>query len=263
MSQTELLRQQALLRVLWRADAVAALLPHMHAGVERGVAAYRANAGASAERALALAYPTVQQLLGEAAFGQLARALWQREPPEQGDLAGFGAGLPAFIQADAQLAGEPYLADTARLDWAVHQAVRAADAPAPSAAPLAGLGLLATADPAALRVQVVPGTALLRSPWPVVTIWQAHRSADVDFEPVRQALAAQQGELAWVWRTGWAVRVCALSGEVAAFNEGLLAGKNLAQALDQAGAAFDFSAWLQTALREQWLAQIDEDQPSP
>ncbi len=257
MSQAELQRQQALLRVLWRCDGEAALLPHMHRDVQRGVAAYRANAGAAAERALALAYPTVQQLLGETAFAQLARALWQAEPPEQGDLACFGEVLPAFIVAAAQLASEPYLADSARLDWAVHQAARAADAPAQ----VAGLSLLATADPAALRVQCVPGTALLRSPWPVVQLWQAHRGEPADFTPVRQALAARQGEVAWVWRQGWAVRVCALSAEVVAFNESLLAGKNLGQALDQASAAFDFTAWLQTALREQWLAGIHEGEP--
>ncbi len=258
MSAAELQRQQALLRVLWRCDGATSLLPHMHPGVERGVAAYRANAGAAAERALALAYPTVQQLLGEPAFAQLARALWQHEPPAQGDLAGFGAGLPAFIQSAAQLASEPYLACSARLDWAVHQAARAADAPQQ----VAGLGLLATADPAALQVHCVPGTTLLRSPWPVVQMWQAHRSEPADFAAVRQALAAQQGEVAWVWRLGWAVRVGALNSDVAAFNEALLAGKNLALALDHAGAAFDFTAWLQTALREQWLAQIDEKRPS-
>ena len=257
MNQTELQRQQALLRVLWRADGEAALLPLMHPGVQRGVAAYRANAGAAAERALALAYPTVQQLLGETAFAQLARALWQAEPPEQGDLACFGAGLPAFIAAAAQLASEPYLADSARLDWAVHQAARAADAPAQ----VAGLGLLATADPATLHVHCVPGSALLRSPWPVVQLWQAHRSEQADFTPVRQALAARQGEVAWIWRQRWAVRVWALSGEAAAFNESLLASKNLAQALDQAGADFDFAAWLQTALREHWMAGIHEDEP--
>ena len=76
---------------------------------------------------MAAAYPTLQQLFGVPAFAALARAYWHAEPPAAGDLACWGADLPAFVAQAEQLAAEPYLADMARLEWAVHQARSAAD----------------------------------------------------------------------------------------------------------------------------------------
>jgi hypothetical protein len=71
--------------------------------------------------------PTVQQLVGDAAFGVIARALWQAHPPLAGDLAEWGGALPDWLAADPALADEPHLADVARVDLALHRAESAAD----------------------------------------------------------------------------------------------------------------------------------------
>ena len=249
-------RQQALLRTLWCDEAGAGLhdwLATPPERFERGLQAYTANAGAAAERALGAAFPTVAPLLGEVSFAALARAFWQARPPLRGDLAQWGAELPAFIADSEQLADEPYLADVARLDWAVHQAESAADAPAEPQ----GLERLADTDPSALRLQLRSGSALLASAFPVVTIRDAHRRIEPDrFEPVRAALTAGRGEAAWVWRQGWRVAVQALAPADAAFNAALLAGLSLGAALDASAADFDFGAWLAAAVRQGWLAGV-------
>jgi len=187
----------------------------------QGLAAYSGNAAATAERALRARFPTVAALLGESACALLARAHWRQHPPQRGDLAQWGATLPDAIAQDPQLASEPYLADVARLDEAVFQAAGAADAvPDPDS-----LLRCATLPPERLRLWAPPGAALLRSPHPVVSIWRAHHDPlDLDdpFAPVRQALAHGQGETAWVWRQGWAVRVTALDPAAAAFTEAAL-----------------------------------------
>jgi len=248
-------RQQALLRTLWRdeaADALRGWLATPPERFERGLLAYTANAGAAAERALGAAFPTVAQLVGEDSFGALARAFWQARPPLRGDLAQWGAELPAFIADSEQLAAEPYLADVARLDWAVHLAEGAPDVPATPQ----GLQHLAEADPSALQLRLRPGSALLASAFPVATIWQAHRShAAGRFEPVRAALAAGHGEQALVWRAGWRAAVCTLSDADAAFTAALLAGRSLGAALE-AASGFDFAAWLTVALQQGWLAGV-------
>jgi hypothetical protein len=219
---------------------------------ERGLAAYRANAGAAAERALAAAFPTIQQLLGEDSFAALARAFWHRHPPLGGDLGAWGEGLAAFIADAESLAEEPYLPDMARLEWAVHSAERAADA-----APLAGLELLQNADAAALQIGYTPGAAVVESVHPIVTIWAAHRSAAPDrFDAVRAAFAAGQGECALVLRSGFKAVVHALAPPEARYTQALLQGQSLAAALAQAGESFDFENWLITALREQRLASV-------
>jgi hypothetical protein len=262
--QREALRQQMLVRALWR-DARDGVVAGWLRGpaVERGLAAYRGNAAAVAERALAAAFPTVQQLLGDEAFGALARTLWHRQPPACGDLAAWGDTLPAFVAADAQLADEPYLADVARLDWAVHQAASAADRSDDAAPP--GLARLGDTDPATLRLRLAPGTALVGSPHPVATIWHAHHgpgaAAPDRFAPVRAAVADGRGETALVRREGWPVRVHALPAPAVRFTAALLAGRPLGAALDAAGAAFDFSAWLADALRCGAVAALEPITP--
>jgi hypothetical protein len=242
-------RQQGLLDALWR---------HKDSLPETaGLRAYRANAGAAAERALAAACPTVQQLMGEDSFAALARALWHHAPPDRGDLAQWGADLPAFLAADPALSGEPYLADVARVDLALHSAESAADA----ALDPATLQRLAEHPPETLRLRLAPGAALVVSPHPVATIVNAHRSAAEDrFAPVRAAFAAGQGETAFVWRRGWRGDVVVLDASEAAFVQALLAGTDLAAALD-AAPDLDFETWLGRALGDAWLAAIELTSP--
>lgn len=257
--QREALRQQQLLRALWhRSDdaAVALWSRDLPQRVAQALAAYRGNGAATAQRSLAAAYPTVRELIGDESFDLLAQAVWHRHAPQRGDLAQHGKQLPAFIEADPQLASEPYLADVARLDWAVHTIEQAADAPAQAE----GLERLAHDDPAALRLVLRPGVALLRSRWPLVAIWQAHRRVEADrFDAVKVAFRTGQSEVAWVWRDGWRAAVAALAEPQAAFVEAVLAGDCLGQALTRAGDAFVFEDWLHDALTRQWLRAVTLD----
>ncbi len=242
----EAARQAALLRALWRDDTPQQLAPWCDpsAAVQRGLQAYQANAGALAERALAAAYPVLQQLLGEADFALLARDFMHHHPPTRGDITCWGDRLPEFVASAATLADERYLPDTARLEWAVHGAAGAADAGAPDTQLL---HLLAETDPDALHLQLRPGTAALVSPWPLAAIWLAHQApGDGDrFAAVRTALATPTPRGALVWREGWRVRVAEVPAAEAAFTARLLQGLSLGRALDEPGATeLDFQAWL-------------------
>lgn len=251
----EALRQQMLLRALWQDARPGVLAGWTRDGdsFARGLQVYRANAGALAERALAAAFPTLQQLLGEESFAAMARAFWHQHAPLSGDIAQWGHDLPAFITAAEQLAAEPYLADVARLEWAVHRAQTAAD----TVGGVAGLEALGGADSPRCVLQARPGTALLESPHPVVSIWQAHRATGPDrFDGVRQALAEQRAETALVWREGWVVRVAAVPAAEKAFSRAVLQTQPLGAALEAAGADFDFAAWLVQALQRGWLAGV-------
>jgi hypothetical protein len=253
----EALRQQQLLRALWRRGDEAALHLWLRDSTEsaaHGLAAYRGKAGAIAERALAAAFPTVRQLIGDDAFAQLARALWQRVPPQRGDLALFGDALPEWIEHDPQLASEPYLADVARVDWAVHAIEQAADVESPPQ----GLALLGELEPTQLCVRLRPGLALVGSKWPVVTLWQAHRRVDPNrFAGVRAAFAAQLHETALVARDGWRAEVEAIDAPTTLFITALQRGVNLGDALDSVGDALKFDGWLQRALTRQWLQAVE------
>lgn len=255
-AQREALRQQQLIRVLWRRSGDGSLASWVRGPDERaalGVAAYRGNAAAVAQRALAQAFPTLRQLLGDESFAMLARAFWHRCAPARGDLAQLGAELPGFVAGDAQLADVPYLADVARVDWAVHCVEQAVDVDAPPD----GLLRLAGADPDRIRLVLRPGFAALRSDWPVAMFWHAHRSDQADrLAPLREALQQGIAENVLVWRDGWRAAVEAAEPAPFAFAQALADGSSLGAALRRAGDSFSFEPWLHAALARRWLAAV-------
>ena len=249
--QREAQRQQALLRAF--AGEPIDGLREQGARALRGLDAYRANAEAIAERALAAAFATVQVMVGPDDFARLARAYWCAQPPSRGDLGEWGGGYADWLQAHPGLTAWPYLADCARLDFALHSCERAADAGLDAGS----LSLLESADPAALRLELMPGVTLIRSAWPIASILEAHRldgeQAERAFDDVRAKIAAPHGEDALVARDGWRAVVHRVTDADARWTLSLLAGHDLARALDDAGATFDFAGWLQAALRHSWL----------
>jgi hypothetical protein len=255
----EVERQQRLMAVLWRDDALPdgwLRLP-ARATAAQALAAYRGNAGATAERALGAAFPTVAALVGRESFAALARHFWHAHPPQRGDLGEWGAELPSFIGSNAQLAEVPYLPASAMLDWAVHRSARAADAsePAPGSA-ASVLHALAHTDPDRLRLTLASGATLVSSEYPIATLWLAHQGG-LRLDAARAALEAKQAEHAFVWRdVHYQVHVRALADADAGFVAALLQSHVLSAALDAAGPGFAFDRWLAQALREQWLEVV-------
>ncbi len=248
-------RQQALIAALWGAGELQGLA-HSTTRNQRGLQAYQAHAGAAAERALAASFPTVQALVGEESFAGLARVFWRSHAPTRGDLATYGESVPAFIADSEPLRDVPYLADTARLDWQVANAERAADAGTDTAS----LNLLAQAQASQLRLVLMPGCAVVPSAHPIVSVWQAHRPGEGVAErrhQARRALAEGVAETALVWRSGWRAQVHSLSPDTAAWMRSLLRGDTLATALAEAGEGFVFEPWLLQALQNGWLLRAE------
>jgi hypothetical protein len=257
----EAMRQQMMLRALIEQPgaglALQGWIRSRGDGFSIGLNTYRANAAALAARALSAAYPTIAQLVGDTTFTAMARDLWRQAPPQRGDIGEWGAALPAFIEQQPSLADEPYLADSARLDWAVHMASRAANT---DPAAMMDLDRLAKADPDCVTIALAPGTAVLTSAWPIAAIWHAHQRSDAQrFDAVRRAFAAQAGEHALVVREGLTVAVHTVSAADASFTKALLTGHPLAHALDTAGDAFALDQWLVRALAGGWLRSIHVD----
>lgn len=255
---TEAQRQQALIDAFGAADPAFSRLNLREAGARatRGLDAYRHHAAAVADRALTAVFPTLRAMVGADDFSQLAHAFWQAHPPQRGDLGEWGDAFPEWLATHLQVRAWPYFSDCARLDLALHRNERAADAVLNAGS----LALLASHDPARLGLQLMPGLAVLRSDWPIVTIHAAHQlaadSAGPAFEAVRSALGSARGESALVARQGWRATVHRLDGVEATWTEHLLASADLDTALTQAGSGFDFAAWLARALRESWLHAV-------
>jgi hypothetical protein len=251
-------RQQALLQALCATQPTVQALSLRQTGPRalRGLTAYRANAEVLADRALTAVFGSVRTMVGAEAFKHLARDFWRAHPPQQGDLGEWGVIFPTWLADRADAAPWPYLGDCARLDLAVHQNERAADAELDAAS----LMQLESIDPAQLVLHLMPGTALLRSSWPIASIYAAHQlnaeQAGPAFEAVRAALAAHQSEQVLVARSGWRAVVYPITPAVADWAHSILSGASVADALMRAGPAFDFADWLRTALQASWLQGV-------
>lgn len=142
---------------------------------------YRNNVMASLVQAMRDGFPVIQRLVGEDFFAALAAAFVRAHPPVSPVLATYGAAFPAFIADFPPAAGLPYLADTARLEFALRRAYHAADTP-----PLAPEAL-DRPDIHHARLTLAPAVTVLRSPYPIHAIWRAN----VDPSAPRPATGAQ------------------------------------------------------------------------
>ncbi len=256
-------QQQALLHALLApgAQAVDAPLPdglkpfianNTYPTSGRGLNCYQSNAHAVAERALSAAYPVVTAILSTESMAQLARALWHTHPPQRGDLAQWGDMLASFMAGSPQLADLPWLADVARVEWAMHQADGAPDAE-PN---LSSLTLLAEQDPDHLTLLLAPGLKILHNTFAVVPVLLAHRlPADRErereqaIEQLGDVWCPQQTEHALVWRVGHQPpKARAANQAEVSFLAALLDGQALLPALELCD--LDFSAWLPDALQQ-------------
>ena len=207
-------------------DSIAPLLTTDAASSARRLGIYRANSIAGATKALVAAYPVIAEVVGSEFFDALARAYWHGVPSRSGDLGDYGDTFASFLVDFEHVADMPWLADLARLEWAVHRASLAADATPFDAATLASV------PPAALSsliLELVPGTTTIASRYPIVHVWTLHqpgtdRSAGF-------AVDWNLAETGLVTRQGIAVRVVAIDPPAAIAIEAMQQGATLADAL--------------------------------
>lgn len=226
---------------------------------EKRFAVYRNNVVVSLVDALATRFPATQRLVGEAFFRAMAAVFARTQPPRSPLMMQYGDALPDFIAGFAPAAELPYLADVARLEAARTRAFHAADATPLGAPDFAAIPseILAT-----LRIELCPGTAVVRSAHPVVTIWAMNTEGG---EP--GPIEDWAGEDALISREGFAVAVRRLPPGGATFLLKLSQGTTLGEAAGAAAqetTAFDLTANL-AGLIEAGLAvavTLREDEPS-
>ncbi|HVO87281.1 MAG TPA: DNA-binding domain-containing protein [Casimicrobiaceae bacterium] len=215
--------------------------------VRRRLALYRGNVQANAGKALSNAYPVCRQLVGEDFFGGLANAYAARVHSTSGDLNEYGDRFAEFLADFPQASHLPYLPDVARLEWLVHRAHYAADAPAFDANVLAGLTEAAFG---ACTAMLHPACALIDSPWPLARLFEIHQP---DYAGEFSVDLDAGGGAALVFRPLLRVQVSALSTGAAVFLRASFHGQVIVDALDVARRV-DPTFALDRALPE-WIAQ--------
>jgi hypothetical protein len=95
--------------------------------VEARLAIYRHHVLTSLTAVLESTYPVVCRLVDARFFAYAADAFIRREPPAGPCLFEYGAGLPEFLAEFPACRHLAYLADVARLEWAMQRAAHAED----------------------------------------------------------------------------------------------------------------------------------------
>lgn len=232
----------------------------------------------SLTQVLAAAFPVVCRLVDERFFAYAADSFIRRLPPARPCLAEYGRRFPDFLGTFPPCRELVYLPDTARLEWALHEAAHAPDAPALSPDVLARV---TPAETPRLVFGLQPSIRHLASRWPVDRIWRANQASAAsgpNSGPEGEAVDLTSGPARLeIRRTTGGVEMRGLAPDEFAFREGLARGLTLAAAAEAAlavdpravgpgtaGPGFDLAAALTAVFEDGIVAQVTlDDATSP
>lgn len=127
---------------------------------------YRNTSARGAVEALRASYPTVDMLLGDEAFTQVALEFRAERPPRVPVLSDYGREFAGFLRCQPWTSELPYLADVAWLDWLWLESLLAPDA----------RSTLSQAQPtSSAGIALHPAARFAWTATPAMTIWLAHR----------------------------------------------------------------------------------------
>lgn len=201
--------------------------------LEDGIAAsdrlaiYRNTFITSLTSALRISFPAVNRLVGAEFFDGAAQIFIEIHPPRTAYLNAYGAEFGDFLGSFEPAAAVPYLADVARLEWAVNCALHAPDQTALDLTRLAGIA------PDEIRLVPHPSVTLMRANAPVDAIWRATLSDD---DTALEQIDLTEGP-AWllIAREDGDVLVTRMDEQAWQFSAALLGGVSLAEAITGIG----------------------------
>jgi hypothetical protein len=218
------------------------LVDHDGLAAGRRFSVYRNNVAVSLTEAMHSAFPVIAKLLGKENMDGLSGLFLRAHPPSSPLMMFYGAEFPAFLEGLSQLSHLGYLGGVARLELALRHAYHAADAAPIDPMMLAGLSEQALLDS---RVLLAPALQLIRSPWPIYSIWR--------FNTSEGAAKPQAGaETVLITRPEFDPFPQAVSAADAVWIDALMQGASIGAALEQARSAnseFDLSSPLTLLLQ--------------
>ncbi len=217
---------------------------------------YRNAMFANYRRALHASYPVVARLVGTPFFDATVDAFVRARPSSSGDLNVYGGDFGDFLATYPPASDLPYLADVARLEWAVDEAQRAADSSHAPADVLAALAALAPERLTETRLRLAPSVRLVASAYPILRIWQANQPAHDGDDHVSLDEGA---DALVVHRRADGVTIARIAAAEHAFLSALMREAHLGDAVDAAvaiDAGFDLGAALRTQIAEGLVAGV-------
>lgn len=205
---------------------------------------YRNNVALSLINVLQDNFPVTEKIVGEDFFRTMARDYARDNLPQSPVMIEYGADFPGFIKAFKPAASLPYLADVASLEWARSKAFNAADRTPQTIEAMAGFS---EQDIPSIGFTMHPSVSLIKSPWPIVTIWQAHQQ-DEESQGISKLMmnkTDENGECALVIRPHLDVLIHNLTPSTYGFLQSLNDKQTFGEAVENAlelDPSFDISS---------------------
>lgn len=202
--------------------------------------------------ALAYNYPRLQQLMGAAAFSELARHYLAAQPSTHASARWFGHRLAAHLEQHAEYADRPWCSELARWEWAIAAAFDAADETPTSLAAFVEIGAIGWP---ALYLQFHPSLRTLRLQTNAARL--SRQLAEENDAVVPAALGVAQHWL--IWREELTVRYRPMSdAEASALDT--MAGERRGTFADMCATLCEFHAGaevplLAAGMLKKWLVQ--------
>jgi hypothetical protein len=184
---------------------------------------YRNNTLISLTESLKANFPVTVQLVHERFFHWVVQEFIRNHPPQEARLSSYGAKLPVYLASLPACRSVPYVAEVARLEWAICTSLHAEEQDSCSIEALSRLG----GAVGKARLVLQPTVQLIPSRWPVIDIWSAHQRKIIELSDVivRRATYTQ------VTRMGERIRLSSLAAGRCAFRRGLARGLSLNAAI--------------------------------
>jgi hypothetical protein len=205
-----------------------AITPSAHAA-ER-IAIYRRAAFINYRNALRATYPVVARILGLERFDAAVDAFVRAHPSTCGDLNVYGAEFGAFLEDHPAGAERPFLADLARLEWAIDEASRAADVAIDPQSLLSALAAVESSRLPAVRLALHPSCRLIASRFPILRRWLSAQ----DNEEASETSSDEAGDAVLVRRDAQGVPLERLGAAEGVWLSALAQRATLGAALDAA-----------------------------
>ena len=138
---------------------------------------YRNTVFVSLKQVLVDHFPALTHLVDVKFMRFICHQFIKAHPPEKGWLIDYGAALPDFLTTHPACTDYPYLADVARLEWALHEVSHAADS-----TPVDVAHITEKTD-----ILLVPSVRLVRAPYAIYHLWEAAMGMRSDIPNVTAA----------------------------------------------------------------------------
>ena len=206
--------------------------------------------------ALSADYPALKDWQGDDDFDAMGRAYIDASPSDQFSIRWFGRHLPRFLAETQPYAEQPGLKELALFEWALSEAFDASEST------LADYQQLAATEPAhwpSLKLRFHPSLRRIDLTCNVHQIWQASNQK----EPLPMLTMSAESQAWIVWRQQVTLLFRSLSVQEAFSLAAFMKGQNFAEVctglsewLDEEQVVMNAAIFLQTWLRDGWIADV-------